>query len=59
MARYKLVEDENTDTIWVRVNDGTHPRLAEGTMIPASTGNRDYAEYLVWLAEPNTPDPAD
>ena len=29
------------------------------TDIPMVEGNRDYDEYLVWVAEGNTADPAD
>ncbi len=31
----------------------------EKTAIPIDEGNRDYQEYLMWVAEGNTPDPAD
>lgn len=50
MARYKLVKDEDLNITGVVVNDGTHPRLPEGTSIPNAVGNRDWDEYLVWEA---------
>ena len=34
-------------------------RLADGAHIPVAPGNRDYEEYKVWLAEGNSPEPAD
>lgn len=32
-------------------------RLSDGASIPADTGNKDYREYLEWVAEGNTPGP--
>jgi hypothetical protein len=32
-------------------------RLADNAFIPADPANTDYAEYLKWLAEGNTPEP--
>jgi hypothetical protein len=34
-------------------------RVADNTFIPFAEGNTDYAEYLKWLEEGNTPLPAD
>lgn len=34
-------------------------RVADNIYIPADPANTDYAKYLKWLAEGNTPLPAD
>ena len=53
MADYKLLKDPYTGSIDDRVF-----HVTKGT-IPFDEGNRDYVVYKAWLAEGNTPDPAD
>jgi len=42
-----------------KLSGGSIQRLIDSASIPADIGNTDYANYLQWLAEGNTPEPAD
>jgi len=49
--------DETTKS--VVVIDDCIKRVDQGLIIPFDPANTDYQEYLAWLAEGNTPLPAD
>lgn len=40
-------------------NDGIFKRLADSAYIPFDQGNRDYVDYLAWIADGGVPEPAD
>jgi hypothetical protein len=53
---YKLVNDRDTNQLAsITKNDGSGLILS----IPINPDNTDYQAYLLWLAEGNTPEPAD
>jgi hypothetical protein len=49
---YKLLKTQQGET-------GTVLRLADAAAIPFDVDNRDYQAYLKWIADGNTPEPAD
>jgi hypothetical protein len=40
------------------ISEGVVER-SDGALIPFDPANTDYQEYLTWLSEGNTPEPAD
>lgn len=54
MINYKLLKSG-----YVGVEPNTVLRLPDLTCIPFDPANTDYQKYLEWLAEGNTPEPAD
>jgi hypothetical protein len=53
---YKLVKYKLDETTW---GDVIGILKDSNTFIPLATDNRDYQEYLEWLAQGNEPEPAD
>jgi hypothetical protein len=53
MTRYKLINNYETNTAEV-IHDKDNNKF-----IPFDPANTDYQKYLEWVAEGNTPEPAD
>ena len=41
------------------INENIIFAVGKNTFIPVNLSNSDYVEYVKWLADGNTPDPAD
>ncbi len=57
MARYKLLK--NSTGIWGVKYTEENGEDSSGSLIPFDEDNKDYQDYLLWVAEGNTADPAD
>ena len=53
MSKYKQLNDGEGG-----INNQAILRF-DGAVIPFAPGNRDYQEYLEWVAQGNEPEPAD
>jgi hypothetical protein len=49
---YKIIQDQ------LSRQDTSIQRSSDGAFIPFDPANTDYQEYLKWLDEGNTPEPA-
>jgi hypothetical protein len=53
MIMYKLLKDTLTN------REFAVRRTQDGACIPFDPDNTDYQEFMAWVAEGNTPEPAD
>lgn len=51
---YRYIQPPNAPVV-----ENLIQRISDGAFIPFSPDNKDYLEYLKWLAEGNEPKPAD
>jgi len=54
---YKILTDSSGDIVPETVQ--CILRIEDNAFIPMNKSNKDYQEYLEWLAEGNTPEEAD
>ncbi len=54
-----MIMYKQTKTIEGQVRNDQIKRTSDGAIIPFDPANTDYQKYLEWVAEGNTPEPAD
>jgi hypothetical protein len=56
---YKKINSLSLQTNEITESTTSIRRISDKAIIPFDEANRDYQEYLEWLAEGNTPEAAD